>query len=160
MVMEFTGTAAWPLMTPPLPNGPGRLFFSGEYMLLLYLAVGGALGTLARFTVAGWVYDRAAAGFPWGTLAVNATGSLLIGFVLRALDVMTVTPELRGFITIGLLGGFTTFSSYTWEIVALVRAGQWSVASAYALGSVLVGVLAVLAGIALATLLIRLRTLG
>jgi fluoride exporter len=158
MAMEFAGTAAKPLMTPPLPTGPGRLFHSGGCMLLLYLAAGGALGTVARFTLAGWVYDRAAEGFPWGTLAVNVTGSLLIGFVLRTLDVMTVTPEVRGFLTIGLLGGFTTFSTYTWETVALAREGQWATAGAYAFGSLFVGVLAVLAGVALATLLIQLRT--
>lgn len=99
-------------------------------MLLLYLAAGGALGTVARFTLAGWVYDRAAEGFPWGTLVVNAAGSLLIGFVLRTLDVMTVTSEMRGFLTIGLLGGFTTFSTYTWETVALAREGQWAAAGA------------------------------
>ncbi|MEX1182119.1 MAG: fluoride efflux transporter CrcB [Gemmatimonadota bacterium] len=128
-------------------------------MLLLYLAVGGALGTVARFTVAGWVYDRAAEGFPWGTLAVNAAGSLLIGFVLRLLDVMTVTPEMRGFLTIGLLGGFTTFSTYTWETVTLARDGQWVTAGTYALGSLFVGLFAVLFGVAVATLLIRMRTL-
>lgn len=128
-------------------------------MLLLYLAAGGAIGTVARFALSGWVYDRAAEGFPWGTFVVNAAGSLLIGFVLRMLDVVTVTPEMRGFLTVGLLGGFTTFSTYTWETVTLVRDGQRTAAGAYALGSLFVGVLAVLMGVALAALLIRLTAL-
>lgn len=128
-------------------------------MLLLYLAAGGAMGTVARFALSGWVDARAADGLPWGTLLVNAAGSLLIGFVLRMLDVVTVTPEMRGFLTVGLLGGFTTFSAYTWETVMLVRDGQWTAAGAYAFGSLFVGILAVLAGIAAATLLIRLTAL-
>ena len=126
-------------------------------MLFLYIAAGGALGTVARFALSGWVYDRAGAGFPWGTLAVNVAGSLLIGFVLRMLDVMAVTPEMRGFLTVGLLGGFTTFSTYTWETVTLAREGQWAAAGSYSIGSLLLGVLAVLVGVAAATLLIRLR---
>lgn len=128
-------------------------------MLLLYLAAGGALGTVARFALAGWVYDHASGGFPWGTFAVNAAGSFLIGFTVRSLEFVTVTPELRGFLTIGLLGGFTTFSTYTYETITLVRDGQWSTASLYALGSLLIGLLAVLAGLAAATLLLRIRTL-
>jgi fluoride exporter len=129
-------------------------------MLLLYLAAGGAFGTVARFALAGWVYDHAGGGFPWGTFAVNAAGSFLIGFAVRSLEFVTVTPELRGFLTIGLLGGFTTFSTYTYETITLVRDGQWSTASLYALGSLLIGLLAVLAGLAAATLLLRIRTLA
>jgi fluoride exporter len=127
-------------------------------MLLLYLAVGGALGTLARFAFAGWIYERAAEGFPWGTVAVNAVGSFLIGFVLRLLEVMTIAPELRAFITIGLLGGFTTFSAYSYETVLLFRDGRYGAGAIYSLGSLCVGVLAVLAGLALATIVLRIRT--
>lgn len=125
-------------------------------MLILALAAGGALGTVARFLVTGWVHRWAAEGFPWGTFAVNAAGSMLIGFILRMQEAITVTPEMRAFLTIGLLGGFTTFSAYSWETVLLLRAGQFATAGAYALGSVLVGVLAVLIGFALAALLLRL----
>lgn len=129
-------------------------------MLLLYLAAGGAIGTVARFALAGWFYDRATDGFPWGTLVVNAVGSLFIGFVLRMLDVVAVTPEMRGFLTIGLLSGFTTFSTYSWETVMLARDNQWMAAGAYAFGSLFAGVLAVLTGLAFATLLIRLTALS
>lgn len=124
-------------------------------MLLLCLAAGGALGTVARFALIGWFQDHAADGFPWGTLAVNTAGSLLIGFVLRMLDAVSVTPEMRGFLTVGLLGGFTTFSTYTWEVLNLVRDGRWHAAGAYAFGSLFAGLVAVLAGMAVATLLIQ-----
>jgi fluoride exporter len=127
-------------------------------MMVLYLAAGGALGTVARYAIAGWVYDHAATGFPWGTFAVNAAGSLLIGFTVRWLEVVAVTPELRGFLTIGLLGGFTTFSTYSYEAVALLRDGEWSTASAYVAGSVVVGLIAVMVGIAAAGFLLRMRT--
>lgn len=128
-------------------------------MLLLYLAVGGAIGTVARFTIAGWVYDHAATGFPWGTFVVNAAGSLFIGFVVRYLEFVTVTPEMRGFLTIGLLGGFTTFSTYSYEAVALMRDGEWATAGAYATGSLVVGLVAVMIGIAIAGFLLRMRTI-
>lgn len=124
-------------------------------MMLLLLAAGGAAGTLARFALSGWFLERGATGFPWGTFAVNAVGSLLIGFTMQCLDAVPVTAETRAFLTIGLLGGFTTFSSYTWESVALFRAGRLSAAIGYTAGSVAVGLCAVVAGLALATLALR-----
>lgn len=130
----------------------------GEHMLLLLLAAGGAAGTLARYTLSGWVLARTAAAFPWGTFTVNALGSLLIGFAIGYLETAAVSAELRAVLTVGLLGGFTTFSTYTYEAVALMRTGQWASAAAYALGSLAVGLLAVSAGLAAALLFVRART--
>ena len=127
-------------------------------MMLLYIAAGGAAGTLARYALAGWVHSHTASAFPWGTFAVNAIGSLLIGFTVRVLEVAAVTTELRALLTLGLLGGFTTFSTYTWESVALIRDGEWAQAAGYALGSLIVGLIAVILGIAAAALLLRVRT--
>jgi fluoride exporter len=129
-------------------------------MMLLYLATGGAIGTMARYALAGWVYDHASTGFPSGTFAVNAVGSLLIGFVMRYLEVVAVAPEMRGFLTIGLLGGFTTFSTYSYETVALMRDGEWATAGGYAVGSVVVGLTAVMIGFAIAGFALRMRTIS
>lgn len=124
-------------------------------MMLILLAAGGAAGTLARFTISGWLHDPAGSGFPWGTFIVNATGSLLIGFTMQVFEVVPVTAETRAFITMGLLGGFTTFSGYTYESVALFRAGRIPAAVGYTAGSVAIGLCAVLAGLAAAAFMLR-----
>jgi CrcB protein len=119
-------------------------------MMLLWIALGGALGAVARYGLGGWVHAWTGTRFPWGTLAVNLLGSLLIGFLVRYLEGVAVSTEIRGFATIGLLGAFTTFSTYTYETVALMRDGEWRQASLYSLGSLGLGITAVYVGIALA----------
>lgn len=94
-------------------------------MTLAYVALGGALGALARYGISGWVYDRMGENFPWGTLAVNLVGCLALGLVIRWLQVSAVAPEVRPFLTIGVLGAFTTFSTFSYETVALLQEGQW-----------------------------------
>lgn len=117
-------------------------------LLIALVAVGGAVGALARFGMAGWVQSRAGA-FPWGTLAVNVLGSFLLGFLLRYLQDVAVPPEWRLALTVGLLGAFTTFSTFSYEVVALVQTGDWQRAGAYVVGSVALAVVAVFAGIGL-----------
>jgi fluoride exporter len=124
-------------------------------MIYLYLALGGAAGTLARFAISGWVYANAGAGFPWGTLAVNTLGSFILGFAMRGLDVIPVEAELRALITIGFCGAFTTFSTVSFETVALVQEGAWQRAGLYALGTFGFGLAGLIAGLALATILFR-----
>ena len=119
-------------------------------MIPLYIAAGGALGAVARYALGGWVHRWAGGGFPWGTFVINVLGSLLIGFALRTLEALPASPELRALATIGLLGGFTTFSTYTYETVAMLRDGDWWRAAAYSLGSLAVGVAAVGVGLAAA----------
>ncbi|HEX6132741.1 MAG TPA: fluoride efflux transporter CrcB [Longimicrobiales bacterium] len=115
-------------------------------MVWLYIAVGGSVGAIARYGLAGWIQDRTAFGFPWGTLVVNVTGSVLIGFAVRYLDAVSVAPDVRALMTIGLLGAFTTFSTFSYETVALLEDGAWSRAALYVLGSVLLGLAAVYIG--------------
>jgi CrcB protein len=92
-----------------------------------------------------------ATAFPWGTLGVNLAGSCAIGFVLTlAFDRGLVAPGLRLFLVTGVLGGFTTFSAFSWETLVLVRDGHALAASGYVAGSVLGGLAAALAGSALA----------
>lgn len=126
-------------------------------MLLLYIAVGGALGAVARYGVGGLVYQGVRTGFPWGTLVVNVLGSLMLGLVLKLFQGTTASPELRAAVTIGLLGAFTTFSTFTYETVALLEHGEWSAAGAYTLGSVILGLTAVFAGLGLGSYIIQAR---
>lgn len=126
-------------------------------MVLLYVAVGGAAGAVARYGLSGWIHGRTELQFPWGTLVVNVLGSLLIGFALAYLDAARITPEVRALITVGLLGGFTTFSTFSYESVALLQAGAWPKAALYVGGSVLVGIGAVYAGLAGAGLFLSTR---
>ncbi|MGB5304454.1 MAG: fluoride efflux transporter CrcB [Gemmatimonadota bacterium] len=124
-------------------------------MTLAYVALGGALGALARYGISGWVYDRMGESFPWGTLVVNLVGCLALGLVIRWLQVSAVSPEVRPFLTIGVLGAFTTFSTFSYETVALLQEGQWLRAGLYMGGSVVLGLIAMVAGMALATAFAR-----
>jgi len=122
---------------------------------LAYVALGGALGALARYGMSGWVYDRMGESFPWGTLVVNLVGCLVLGVAIRWLQVTALAPEVRPFLTIGLLGAFTTFSTFSYETVALLQEGQWLRAGLYVGASVALGLIAMVAGMALATTLAR-----
>ena len=128
-------------------------------MRLVAVVLGGALGSGARYLLQGWVQQRASAHsgwvaiFPVGTLAVNLTGCFAIG-VLATLfqERLLVSPEARTFVLLGLLGGFTTFSSFGFETLALARGGSFLLA----LGNVLASVVLGLAGVWLGTALARL----
>ena len=127
-------------------------------MTVLVVASGGALGAVARYLATGWVQDLSGSVFPWGTLAVNVVGSALLGFSLMWLQSTVASAELRQFIAIGFLGSFTTFSTFSYESVALLRDGEWWRAGGYIGGSVALGVAAVLAGAVLASSLIQIRS--
>lgn len=115
------------------------------------VALGGALGSIARWGLTGAVQRWSGSPLPWGTFAVNAIGSLAIGFVAAlALERTLVSPSARLFLVTGLLGGFTTFSALSYETFALLRDGQWIAAIGYSFGSVVIGVAAALAGYGLA----------
>jgi fluoride exporter len=118
--------------------------------LLAWIALGGAIGALARYGMTGIFQGPAGAVFPWGTFAVNASGSFLIGFTLRWVEATTASPNVRAFLSVGLLGAFTTFSTFSWEAVKLIQDGAWLRATGYVAGSVATGLVAVVAGIALA----------
>ena len=120
-------------------------------MLILMLAVFGMLGTMARYGLAGWLQDRSSAFFPVGTLLVNLLGCLLIGAVNRlALEHLWFPPEWRIVLTIGLLGAFTTFSTFGWETFRMLEDGEWSRAFLYVGASLLGGLVGIAAGFKLA----------
>lgn len=107
-------------------------------------------GTLARYGLGKWIPTWAGTDFPWATLAINLAGSFVLGFAMRAAETMPISPEVRGMVTIGFCGAFTTFSTFSLETVTLLQAGEWGRGAVYALGSMALGVLAVLAGLAAA----------
>jgi len=87
----------------------------------VYIAAGGAMGAVARYGVSGWIQNLTRSGFPWGTLGVNTAGSLLIGFFWGLSEMIPVSPAARLFFSIGFLGSFTTFSTYSLETLSLFR---------------------------------------
>ena len=117
--------------------------------MLLAIALGGAAGSVARHLLGGYVGARTA-GLPWGTLLVNVTGSLLLGFLARYLVGRAHSPALAAALTIGFCGGYTTFSAFSVETVLLLERGAWTRALLYALASVTLCVGGAAAGAALA----------
>ena len=100
--------------------------------MLWYIAVGSAIGGVSRYLVGGLVQRLTAGTFPTGTLVINITGSFLLGAILRyGIDTPTITPELRALLTVGFCGGYTTFSTFSYETVALLEDGEWSRAALY-----------------------------
>lgn len=93
---------------------------------LLIIFVGGGIGSVARYTLGGWVQGRTPGVFPAGTLAVNVLGCAVIGIIGAALDGrILIRPEYRLFLMIGVLGGFTTFSTFTFETLKLAMDGEF-----------------------------------
>ncbi|MEX0684193.1 MAG: fluoride efflux transporter CrcB [Dehalococcoidia bacterium] len=94
-------------------------------MTILAVAAGGALGAVARYLLAVRLYSQFGIGFPWGTLGVNVLGSLLLGIVLALVEERgAFTPQTRTFITVGFLGGMTTFSTFIYESWTFMREGD------------------------------------
>ncbi|WP_457629876.1 fluoride efflux transporter CrcB [Oceanithermus sp.] len=89
-----------------------------------YVALGGALGAVGRYLVSGWVQNLSGSFFPWGTVSVNALGSFLLGFVLQAGISGGLGAEYRLLLAVGFLGAFTTFSTFAYEALELLRLGQ------------------------------------
>ena len=120
--------------------------------LIAFLAVGtgGAIGSMLRYAVALWMVERIGPGFPWHTALINVTGSFLIGVVaVYAQSSIGLSPLISAFAMVGILGGFTTFSTFSFDTVTLVADGAGSLALAYCAGSVILGVLAAAGGMAI-----------
>jgi fluoride exporter len=119
--------------------------------MLVYVALGSALGGASRYLLGGLIQRLLDTTFPAGTLVINVSGSLLLGAILRyALETPTLSPEIRALLTIGFCGGYTTFSTFSYETVALVEDGQWTKAAAYVAASVLLSLIATFLGFAAA----------
>jgi CrcB protein len=118
--------------------------------LVLAIALAGAIGTLARFGLGGWIQERAGAGFPWGTLVINITGSIVLAFAFRFAEGTVVRPELRAAVGVGFCGAFTTFSTFSYETARLLEDGQWNRAALYIAASVLLALAGTFLGFQLA----------
>ena len=117
-------------------------------MTILYIGVGGALGAMARYLMAGLVQRGVGGAFPWGTLAVNILGAFVMGLIVElAARLWSMSPDLRAFLTSGVLGGFTTFSAFSLETGLMIEKGDWASAATYIVASVLLCVLALFLGL-------------
>ncbi len=116
----------------------------------LLISLGAILGANARYWLGDWVAQRFGTSFPYGTLLINLTGSLILGlFFTLTTERFLVDPRWRTVVAIGFLGAYTTFSSYTYESVSLILAGQWTLGLVNLFGSAVLGAIAVTGGIAL-----------
>jgi CrcB protein len=125
--------------------------------LLWYVALGSAVGGASRFALSTFIQQRAGP-FPIGTLVVNITGSLALGFLLRdALGSTSVSAETRALLTTGFCGGYTTFSTFSYETIALIQDGDYRRAGMYVVMSVVVSLAATFVGIIAANELLAAR---
>jgi fluoride exporter len=116
-----------------------------------YIAVGGSLGSIARYWVGANVSGRLGTRFPYGTFVINITACAIIGFALTYLGShVELSPALRFLIAVGFVGAYSTFSTYEWETLSTMRSGAFLLAALYAVGSLLLGLLAVWGGSLLA----------
>lgn len=124
--------------------------------VVISVAIGGAAGSVARYLLSNALQERSGTLFPVGTLVVNVTGCLAIGFLMRlVLDTGEFSPTARALLTTGFCGGFTTFSTFAWETIGAVEEGAWRRALAYSGSSVVLGLAAVWLGSAAAQLLLH-----
>jgi CrcB protein len=126
--------------------------------MTLWVAVGSAIGGVARYWCSGIVARYIGETFPWGTLVVNVVGSLLVGFIATISDTdgrFIIPAEARQFLMVGILGGFTTFSSFSLQTLNLARDGEWLLDGANIAGSVVLCLVMVWAGHLAATVINR-----
>jgi CrcB protein len=116
---------------------------------ILLVGLGGGIGSIARYCCQKWFAENISSPFPWGTLAVNLIGCFLIGIIFAAAERSDLlTPATRLFLIAGICGGFTTFSAFAFENMQLFRSGDILYLLLYSAGSLVLGVAAVFAGIA------------
>ena len=126
--------------------------------LVWYVALGSAVGGASRFALSTFLQQRAATAFPIGTLVVNVTGSLLLGFILRyALGSPSISAETRALLTVGFCGGYTTFSTFSYETLKLVEDGDYRRAALYVTLSVVLALAATFIGMMAAGELLEAR---
>ena len=117
-------------------------------MTLFLVGAGGFFGAVARYLVDGWVSRLTGAGFPWGTLAINLSGSFLLGLLFAmTIDRGVLPAEIRAPVMIGFIGAYTTFSTWMLESWRLVESGEIAAAAGNVIGSVVLGLLAVFLGL-------------
>lgn len=117
----------------------------------LYVALGGALGSLARFWIGSAIGGRMGTRFPYGTFVINITACIIIGFVLTLLGSRTgLNPAWRFLIPIGFVGAYSTFSTFEWEIFSTLRAGAFLTGASYMVLSLVLGLAGIWGGVLIA----------
>ena len=117
---------------------------------VLMVGIGGFIGSIARYLVGGWFAARFGSAFPYGTFAINITGSFIIGFFLAfAQQRAGISPYWRLFFAVGFVGGYTTFSTFEYESISLLQSGEMLLGATYMIGSVVLGAVAAIGGIVL-----------
>ncbi len=120
----------------------------------LLIAAGGALGSIARYWVGSMIGSRMGTRFPYGTLVINITACIIIGFSLTYFGKrVELSPAWRFLIPVGFVGAYSTFSTYEWETLSTLRSGAFALAALYAVGSLVLGLAAVWCGALLADVL-------
>jgi len=114
--------------------------------IVLFVALGGAIGAVARYLLSSPINERAA---PWGTIVVNLIGSAVLGFLIGWFGNRSADPAIQIGLLTGVLGGFTTFSTFSAETVLLLEHGRWEIAAVNVVVSVVFGIAAAAAGYAL-----------
>lgn len=116
--------------------------------MLISIALGGAVGAVARHFLSARIMNLLGSGFPYGTLVVNVLGSFIMGLLIMALATrLNISQEWRGFIVVGVLGGFTTFSTFSLETALLIERGTLMQAALYVGSSVIVSIGALFVGL-------------
>ena len=115
---------------------------------VLFISLGAALGANLRFAVNRLALKYLSPALPYGTLIVNVTGSFILGVIMGLLDAHVLAPAVRLSLGIGFVGAYTTFSTFTYETLRLVESGSVLLAATNVVGSVIVGMLAAIAGLA------------
>jgi fluoride exporter len=129
--------------------------------LVWYVAIGSAAGGASRLLLGTLIQGRTGGAFPLGTLIINISGSLVLGFLMKYTAATPgITPEIRALMTTGFCGGYTTFSTYSFETATLIEDGRYSRASLYILLSVGVSLLGTFGGFAAARELLAVRGRG
>jgi CrcB protein len=118
----------------------------------LYVGIGAFLGANARYWVGGWAAARLGTAFPYGTFLINMSGSFAIGLLAAFFADRAFSPNLRLFLMVGFLGGYTTFSSFSYEALALFEDGAYLLGALYLFGSPVIGIAGCIAGLAIGRL--------
>ena len=119
-----------------------------NYAVMATVAVGGAIGSVVRYLMAGWIQSAAWEGFPYGIFVVNISGGFVMGLLVELMALKwSVSLEMRAFLTTGILGGYTTFSTFSLDSALLIERGSYVSAAIYIAGSALLSILALFAGL-------------
>jgi CrcB protein len=119
-----------------------------NYPVLGAVAAGGAIGSMARYLMAGWIQSPAWGGFPFGIFFVNVSGGLVMGILTELMALkFNVSLEMRAFLATGIMGGYTTFSTFSLDSVMLIQRGAYASAATYVIGSALLSIVALMAGL-------------